>query len=70
MIEKKGSDRNQEGFPFLVFISLSLQVYNSNKNIWIDFFQVCEINWTKWGNGKIIEGSWIRLNTHSRAQII
>ena len=69
MVDKKGSDINQDFFPVSVFLSLSLQLYDSNKNMWIDSNQVCELSLIRRRNWKIITGSQIMLLTHSMALI-
>ena len=69
MVEQKGSDRNKEGFPFIISLSLSLKLYDLNKDIWIYLNQVCKMTQTRWGNRKLIGGSWITLNTYLRVLI-
>ena len=48
-------DRNQEVFPFLFLFSLSLELYDSIKNMWIDSNQVQKMTQIKWSNRKKIE---------------
>ena len=69
MVEKKVSDRNQEVFPISIFLSLSLWLYDLNKNISIYYNQVCELIQTRWSTRKRIEGIRIALIVHLRVPI-
>ena len=63
--DSENFDRNQEGLPFLVFLSLSSRLFDSNKYMWIDSNQVCNSIQVGWNNPKRIEVSQITLSTYA-----
>ena len=65
-LSKRGVTKSRKYLSFLVFLSLSLLLYDLNCSIWINYKQTCELSQSWWITWDWIQFSKIVLIMHLR----